>query len=141
MIQRQGSYQTLSLKKKNGYKEAQWANWQSQRTTGKLQGTYCNYISVKKDIETINISQKEMKNTICELKNTVGGIKSRLVEAEDWTSELEDRMEKKTPSQSNKTKQKYSKRMSIVVGSFGATWNVTVFISQVYQKEKKKSKG
>ena len=31
----------------------------------------------KKEIETINKSQEEMKNTISELKNTVEGIKSR----------------------------------------------------------------
>ena len=39
-----------------------------------------NYISMKKDIETINKRQEEMKNTISELKNTVEGIKSRLDE-------------------------------------------------------------
>ena len=43
-----------------------------------LQGNYeeltANYISIKKDIETINKGQQEMKNTICELKNTVEGI-------------------------------------------------------------------
>ena len=38
---------------------------------------------MKKEIETINKGQEEMKNTISELKNTVEGIKSRLDEAED----------------------------------------------------------
>ena len=42
-----------------------------------------NFISMKKDIETMNKNQEEMKNTICEMKNTQEGIKSRLVEAED----------------------------------------------------------
>ena len=37
---------------------------------------------MKKEIETINKGQEEMKNTISELKNTEG-IKSRLNEAED----------------------------------------------------------
>ena len=36
-----------------------------------------------------------MKNTICELKNTVEGIKVRLNETEDWISDLEDKVEKK----------------------------------------------
>ena len=36
-----------------------------------------------------------MKNTICEQRNTVEGIKTRLDEAEDWISELEDKVEKK----------------------------------------------
>ena len=40
----------------------------------KLQGSHkeltVNYISMKKDIETISKGQEEMKNTISELKNT-----------------------------------------------------------------------
>ena len=52
----------------------------------KLQGNddefTTNYINMKKEIETINKGQEEMKNTIYELKNTVE-IKSRLDEAED----------------------------------------------------------
>ena len=35
---------------------------------------------MKKEIETTNKGQEEMKNTISELKNTVEGIKSRLNE-------------------------------------------------------------
>ena len=38
-----------------------------------------------------------MKNTISERKNTVEGIKSRPEEAENWISELEDKVEKKHP--------------------------------------------
>ena len=49
----------------------------------KLQGKYneltANYINMKKDIETINKGQEEMKNTISELKNTVEGIKADLM--------------------------------------------------------------
>ena len=51
----------------------------------KLQGNYNelteNYINMKKEIETINKGQEEMKNIIFELKITVEGIKSRLNEA------------------------------------------------------------
>ena len=47
--------------------------------TQKLQGNYnehtANYINMKKETETINKDQEEMKNTIYELKNTVEGIK------------------------------------------------------------------
>ena len=43
----------------------------------KLQGNdnelTANYINMKKEIETINKGQEEMKNTISELKNTVEG--------------------------------------------------------------------
>ena len=37
---------------------------------------------MKKDIETINKNQEEVKNTISELKNIVEGSKSRLDEAD-----------------------------------------------------------
>ena len=55
---------------------------------------------MKKDIETINKGQEEMKNRVSELKNTVEGIKIRLDEAEDRISEQEDKVEKKTQKQS-----------------------------------------
>ena len=41
------------------------------------------HINMKKDIETLNKNQMEMKNAISEMKNTVGGIKNRLDEAGD----------------------------------------------------------
>ena len=51
-----------------------------------LQGTYndltVNYISMKKDIGSIDKSEEEIKNTISELENTAEGSKSSLVEAE-----------------------------------------------------------
>ena len=37
-----------------------------------------NYTRMKKEIKTINKSHNEMKNTICKIKNTIEGIKSRL---------------------------------------------------------------
>ena len=40
-----------------------------------------------------------MKITISELKNTVEGIQSRLEEAEDWVSELEDKVEKNSQTE------------------------------------------
>ena len=48
---------------------------------------------MKKEIETINKGQEEMKNTISELKNTVEGIISRLDEAQAQISKLEDKVE------------------------------------------------
>ena len=59
---------------------------------------------MKKEIETINKGQEEMKNTISELKNTVEGIKSRLDEAQDWNTELEDKVEKNTQNEQEKEK-------------------------------------
>ena len=45
-----------------------------------------------------------MKNTISELKNIVEGIKSRLDEADDWISELEDKVEKSTQKEQGQEK-------------------------------------
>ena len=54
----------------------------SQRITENYNEPTANYINKKKETETINQGQEEMKSTISELKNTVEGIKSRLSEAE-----------------------------------------------------------
>ena len=45
-----------------------------------------------------------MKNTISEMKNTGKGLKSRLDKAEDWISELEDKVEKNTHKEQEKEK-------------------------------------
>ena len=57
-----------------------------------------NYISMKKDIKTMNKNQVDMKTTISEIKNTLEGIKRRPDETEDQISELEDKVEKNTLS-------------------------------------------
>ena len=59
---------------------------------------------MKKEIETINKGQEEIKNTISELKNIVKGIRSRLDEAEDPISELKDKVEKNTQKEQEKEK-------------------------------------
>ena len=59
---------------------------------------------MKREIDTINKGQEEMKNTILEPKNTVEGIKSRLDEAEDQISKLEDKVEKNTQNEWEKEK-------------------------------------
>ena len=58
---------------------------------------------MKKETETINKGQEEMKNTISELKNTVEGVKSRLNEA-DQISQVEDKVEKSTQKDQEKEK-------------------------------------
>jgi len=45
-----------------------------------------------KDLEEIKNSQSAMNITKTEIKNTLEGNKSRVTEAEEWISELEDRM-------------------------------------------------
>ena len=43
-----------------------------------------------------------MNNTITGMKNTLEGINSRITEAEEWISELEDRMVEITVMEQNK---------------------------------------
>ena len=43
-----------------------------------------------------------MNNTITEMKNTREGINSRIIEAEEWISDLEDRMVEITTMEQNK---------------------------------------
>ena len=45
-----------------------------------------------KDLEEIKNSQSIMNNAITEIKNTLEGTNSIITEAEDWKSEVEDRM-------------------------------------------------
>ena len=45
-----------------------------------------------------------MNNTITEIKNSLEGINSRITEAEEWISELEDKMVEITAREQNKEK-------------------------------------
>ena len=45
-----------------------------------------------------------MNNTITEMKTTLEGINSRITEAEEWISDLEDRMVEFTAAEQNKEK-------------------------------------
>ena len=45
-----------------------------------------------------------MNSTTTEIKNTVAGINSRITEAEEWVSEMEDRIVKITEAEQNKQK-------------------------------------
>ena len=47
---------------------------------------------INKDLEELKNKQTEMTNTITEMKPTLEGINSRIIEAEEWMSDLEDRM-------------------------------------------------
>ena len=46
--------------------------------------------SINKDLE--ELKNKYTNNTITEIKNTLEGINSRVSEAEEWISELEDKI-------------------------------------------------
>ena len=57
-----------------------------------------------KDLEELKNKQTEMNNTIIEMKNTLEGSNSRIPEAKEWISDLEDRMVEFTATEENKEK-------------------------------------
>ena len=60
--------------------------------------------SVNKDVEELKSKHTETNYTITEIKNTLEGINSRISEAEEWISELEDEMVGITAEKQNKVK-------------------------------------
>ena len=57
-----------------------------------------------KDLEELKSKQTVMNNAINEIKNSLEGIKSRITEAEEWISDLEDKMVEITTAELNKEK-------------------------------------
>ena len=55
-----------------------------------------------KDLEELKSKQTVMKNKIHEIKNSLEGINSRITEAEEWISDLEDTIVEITTVQQNK---------------------------------------
>ena len=47
---------------------------------------------INKDLDEIKKSQSMIKNAITEIKSTLEGTNSRITEAQEWISEVEDRM-------------------------------------------------
>ena len=76
-----------------------------------------------KDLEEIKKSQSIMNNAINEIKNTLEGTNSRIMEAEDRISEVEDRMEQRGK------KKKKLKEMRTISEISGTMLNVPTFES------------
>ena len=74
--------------------------------------------SINKDLEELKNKHTEINNTITEIKNTLEGINSRISEAEEWTSELEDKMVEITSEEQNKVK-----RMKRMEDGFRGLWD------------------
>ena len=78
-----------------------------------------------------------MNNTIPEIKNTLEGINNRITEAEEWISELEDKMVDITGREQNK-----EKRMKRIEDSLRELWdNITctnIRIIGIPEEEEKK---
>ena len=60
--------------------------------------------SINTDLEELKNKHAETNNRIIEIKNTLEGINSRISEAEEWISELEDKMVKITSEEQSKIK-------------------------------------
>ena len=60
--------------------------------------------SINKDLEELKSKHTETNNTTTETKNTLEGINSRISEAEEWISDLEDKMVEITFEEQNKVK-------------------------------------
>ena len=59
---------------------------------------------INKDLKELKNKQTEMNNTITEMRNTLEGINNRTTEADEWTSDLEDRKVEFTAAEQNKEK-------------------------------------
>ena len=58
--------------------------------------------STKKNLEELKNKHTETNNTITEIKNILEGVNSRISEAEEWISKLEDKMVETTSEDYNK---------------------------------------
>ena len=57
-----------------------------------------------KDLEELKSQQTMMNNTIKTIKNSLEGINSRITEAEEWISDLEDKIVEVATAEQNKEK-------------------------------------
>ena len=77
-----------------------------------------------------------MNNTINEIKNSLEGINSRITEAEEWISDLEEKIVEITTTEQNK-----EKRMKRIEDSLRDLWDIkrtNIQIIRVREEEKKK---
>ena len=72
----------------------------------------------KKDLEELKSKQTNMHNTTNKTKNSLEGIDSRITEAEEWISDLEDKIVEITTSERNK-----EKRMKRIEDSLRDLWD------------------
>ena len=59
----------------------------------------------KKNLEDLKNMQREMNNSISEMKYTLEGINSKIIEAEELTSEVKDRVVEITAMEKNTKKE------------------------------------
>ena len=90
-----------------------------------------------KDLEQVKSKQTMMNNTINKIKNSLEGINSRITEAEEWISDLADKIVAITTAEQNK-----EKRMKRIEDSLKDLWNnikcTNIRIIGVPEEKKKK---
>ena len=74
--------------------------------------------TLNKDLEELKSEQTIMNNTINGIKNSLEWINSRITEAEEWISDLEDKIEEITTAEQNK-----EKRMKRIEDSLRDLWD------------------
>ena len=62
--------------------------------------------TLNKDLEELKSKQTMMNNTINEIKNSLEGINTRIPEADEWISDLEDKIVEITTAEQNKEKRR-----------------------------------
>ena len=62
--------------------------------------------TLNKDLEELKSKQTMMNNTINEIKNSLEGINTRIPEADEWISDLEDKIVEITTAEKNKEKRR-----------------------------------
>ena len=96
--------------------------------------------SSNKDLEELKNKHTETNNTITEIKNTLQWNNSRISEAEEWISELEDKMVEITSEEQTKVK-----RMKRAEDSLRDLWDhikhTNIRIIGFSEEEVRKRKG
>ena len=70
-----------------------------------------------KDLEELNSKQTMMNNRINEIKNSLQGLNRQITEAEEWISDLEDKIVEITTAEQNK-----ERRMKRIEDSLRDIW-------------------
>ena len=83
----------------------------------------------KKDLEEVRNSQSPMNNKITEIKYMLERTNSRVTEAGEWISELENMMPEINEAEWNKEKKKESKQMRTASEISGTILSISTFKS------------